>query len=599
MALKPLRTDIGTVLLHWLLIVALAVAAATGLRIAADDSALAFLGALDAVLPSHNLFFNHVTAGLGLIALMAAYAVYLAKTGLLRRVRVDQSRLAGLNRRGRTRWQAVNALLTWVLFGALLTLGATGAALYLGAGSDIMRLHLWGTWLVLAFPMLHIGVHYGIGGLAQLMRIFLPTLRLPAPPPSLADLMSEHLAANENRVEAAAVPSLAELAAERRHRRAGRVQANPLATAFAAGLAMLAAGGALEQTTRTHLVVHHIEAREAPRLDGDLSDPVWSRVPPARVVTQHGANLGGSGQSNVDVRALHDATYAYLAFVWDDPSRSLKHVPLIKANGAWFIAGDGHERADETTFHDDQFSVLLLDADVSMIGAAIHLSRAALPGLPPSASGRGLHFTGPGGLGDIWLWKASRGGLTGSMDNGHFGAATPPTPAQAAGLKHYSGGYSVDAGDGAAIENLAPGTPFTTREAVTPLRLPRDVGAMQRDMGRIDPDPDHSEPENAVWWLTGETSEPYSNEADALIPDGTVIPGVVMSGQPSGGRAEIAAAAKWAAGRWTLEVRRRLDTHLPEDVPIRNGVLMWVAVFDHAETRHTWHLRPLRLEVEE
>lgn len=116
-------------------------------------------------------------------------------------------------------------------------------------------------------------------------------------------------------------------------------------------------------------------------------------------------------------------------------------------------------------------------------------------------------------------------------------------------------------------------------------------------MGRLDPDIDHSVPEGSQWWLTPSNSVPYSATADAAIPDGTVIPGVVLNGPPGEGRAEIAAAARWSSGRWTIEVRRHLDTKRREDVAIRTGVLMWVAVFDHAQTRHTWHLRPMRLEV--
>ena len=33
-------------------------------------------------------------------------------------------------------------------------------------------------------------------------------------------------------------------------------------------------------------------------------------------------------------------------------------------------------------------------------------------------------------------------------------------------------------------------------------------------------------------------------------------------------------------------------------VAIKTGALMWVAAFDHAETWHTYHVRPLELEVE-
>ncbi|MGB9166464.1 MAG: hypothetical protein WCC41_18775 [Rhodomicrobium sp.] len=45
-------------------------------------------------------------------------------------------------------------------------------------------------------------------------------------------------------------------------------------------------------------------------------------------------------------------------------------------------------------------------------------------------------------------------------------------------------------------------------------------------------------------------------------------------------------------------MKRRLDTGGAFDVAIKTGALMWVAAFDHAETWHTYHVRPLELEVE-
>ena len=79
---------------------------------------------------------------------------------------------------------------------------------------------------------------------------------------------------------------------------------------------------------------------------------------------------------------------------------------------------------------------------------------------------------------------------------------------------------------------------------------------------------------------------------------GTVIPGVIMAGKYSGDRADVRCAARWASGHWALEVTRRLDTKSEFDVPIRSGVFMRVAAFDHSQIRHTRHVRPIRIEVE-
>jgi hypothetical protein len=98
--------------------------------------------------------------------------------------------------------------------------------------------------------------------------------------------------------------------------------------------------------------------------------------------------------------------------------------------------------------------------------------------------------------------------------------------------------------------------------------------------------------------MTEAETVPYSANADAHLPIGTVIPGVIVNGEFSGDRADIRCAARWASGHWALEVARRLDTGSEYDVPIQSGVFMRVAAFDHSQIRHTRHVRPIRLEVE-
>jgi hypothetical protein len=117
-------------------------------------------------------------------------------------------------------------------------------------------------------------------------------------------------------------------------------------------------------------------------------------------------------------------------------------------------------------------------------------------------------------------------------------------------------------------------------------------------MGDVDIDPDHGESDGARWFMTEAESVPYSVEADARIPIGTVIPGVIITGEFTGDRADVRGAARWASGHWALEVARRLDTHSRYDVALKSGIFMRVAAFDHSQIRHTRHVRPIRLEVE-
>ena len=75
-------------------------------------------------------------------------------------------------------------------------------------------------------------------------------------------------------------------------------------------------------------------------------------------------------------------------------------------------------------------------------------------------------------------------------------------------------------------------------------------------------------------------TEPYSPERDATIPDIPVIPGVVMLDNPDLPRDRVQGIARWAGGRWTLELARRLYTDDPADTPIKTGSMLWVAAFD-------------------
>ena len=117
-------------------------------------------------------------------------------------------------------------------------------------------------------------------------------------------------------------------------------------------------------------------------------------------------------------------------------------------------------------------------------------------------------------------------------------------------------------------------------------------------MGQISLDPHVGESDGARWSMTMDETVPYTTEGDRLIPVGTVLPGVILSGDFSGDRADVRCAARWASGHWALEVARRLDTKSKFDVPLKSGVFMRVAAFDHSEIRHTRHVRPIRLEVE-
>src|SRR5428012_4566 len=84
-------------------------------------------------------------------------------------------------------------------------------------------------------------------------------------------------------------------------------------------------------------------------------------------MTNEGGNFDGKGESRVEIKAVHDGNWAYFLFVWEDPTRSLKHLPLIKEADGWHVLHHGLEAGDEYDFNEDKFSVLFTTAEVTHV----------------------------------------------------------------------------------------------------------------------------------------------------------------------------------------------------------------------------------------
>ncbi len=637
------RTDYGTIVLHWTLVASLLVAFLSGLRIASETPDRTWINLLDGVLPQSMVWTAHMPAALVLVTVALAYPIYLSLSGLARRVRFDRVRMLGLLGNRQARWGTINILLYWAFFAILLLQLATGGLLYFGlTGNIVSTLHWFGTWMILAYSALHVLGHWVLGGKPQLLRIFRPAPITPPPPPldpvELLVLLAErteppassrisadrssNASRQRGRSDHRSHPSLqpagarhdqpatasaphptrphAERVSVRTRRRGPTLQANPLIVAVSIAIVGAVFLTAIDRKTVDILYVRRIDASEAPALDGDTSDPVWRTASPLYVTTGQGGNFDGTGETTIEIRAVHDGNRVYFLFAWDDPTRSLKQLPLIKRADGWHLLHDGYEIGDERAYSEDKFSVLLTTLDVILAGdRTFHAGPQPIARKPRTLSGRGLHYTMSDQIyADVWEWKATSTGPWGWMDDDHFGPPVEPTEAQSRGMMPYHGGFAPDPGTANYVDNFAPRLPDGYDRPITPRRLPKDVRAMLAAMGPIDLDPNHGESEDARWYMTEAESLPYSAEFDARIPIGTVIPGVIVSGTFSGDRADVHCAARWAAGRWAIEVSRRLDTHSKYDVPIRTGTYMRVAAFDHNQIRHTRHVRPIRLEVE-
>jgi hypothetical protein len=181
-------------------------------------------------------------------------------------------------------------------------------------------------------------------------------------------------------------------------------------------------------------------------------------------------------------------------------------------------------------------------------------------------------------------------GEPGFVDDQHFRGADP---LPAIRTKRYTAGYYEDPGRGGYtfnFEKLDPSKPLS-QTYVRPMFLPPTNG--------IAPNPDPTTSEHGVtWWIQRASAKPYTATADTY-PVGTLIPNIVI--EPfKGDRADVRGQAAWREGRWTLETYRVLDTKSPYDVAFLPGkpVYITVATYNRTETRHTEHIRPVRVVLE-
>ena len=550
------RTPWPVVLVHWLLVVSVLVSLLSGLRIAADAPDSGVTATIAPWMPQGAVLVWHVVASMVFTGLTIGYLTFLIASGRGARILPSRRWLSLIANGGLSRWTVINWGLYWVVFGLFAVAFATGAMQYLrfhglplGLLEDIHRAAAWGFIL---FTIAHVLAQF-VFGWRRIVGIFIPS----------------------------------------------RYRVGAAISAFAAAAVASAGLWTIDQSALQTLQVVRIS--EPPRLDGVGDDPAWALAPATRVLTTGGANLPG-GESTVVIRAVRDDEYVWMLFEWDDSTRSQKHLPLVKTTDGWQILQQGYLDGDESTYYEDKFAVLLAESDPKAALQSIHLGSRPIADARGPLGGRGLHYMDDDRILDLWHWWSVRGNALGQAEDGFFG---PPRPMpSAAGLDYtatgsgdepgrdrYKGGYYKDppmTWSSWEMNWQAPG-----RTQVTPRRLPEELEDVA-SLANADLRPGISDPDQ--WWIDHADTIPYTAAADTL-PVGAVLPGVLLHEPAVGDRGDVKARGRWHQGSWHLEIRRQLDTGSDYDVPLTDGTLMWVAVFDQTQTRHSMHLRPIRIAL--
>jgi cytochrome b561 len=534
------RSDLPTVLMHWGLVLALLVSVSTGWRIASMTDSSLLMRWVDILALQGNVLRWHFVSASVLTALVIAYVAFLIQLGLGGRLTFRSAALKSPDRA--TRWAAINKLIYWISAAMLLGAFVTGVLVYFFPGvlptDPVVFVHKWLSWGFVLYIVLHMVAQLVMGGVRQLLKIMTPRL------------------------------------------------AYGLGATVALSAGAAAAAVAYVSDRSAQMTLHVAKVDGAPALDGSASDAQWAQAQEVVVHTSRGFNFAGTGEVAVHVKALHDGDKAYFLFRWPDATRSQKHLPVQKTESGWKIVETNYTVSDENAYYEDKFAVMVAQSPVAA-GNTFQGGPKPFPDKPSPDSKLGLHATVDGSLADVWHWKGVRSGSLNQFDDNHFGPVLEPKKGR------YTGGYTQDAKTAGGYEQIFSKIPDS--KYVTLKYLPKDLAAVQARM-QYNPDPEVSDEGNMAMAKTEVV--PYTPEADAAIPVGTVLPSVVFDKPFEGDRGDVSAHAEWKDGWWTIEASRKLDTGSKFDQPIANGMFMWVAAFDHAQVRHTRHVHPLKLQLQ-
>ncbi|MDF1545719.1 MAG: ethylbenzene dehydrogenase-related protein [bacterium] len=285
-------------------------------------------------------------------------------------------------------------------------------------------------------------------------------------------------------------------------------------------------------------------------VDGKVSDIEWMRVDKISVPLRHGANFD-KGETEISVRALRDGRTVYFLFQWEDETRSLnKH--LEKNAGGWnLIESEQPGRMGESLYSEDQLAVTF-HREQSGCLANCHL--LPVPGI-------GRHYTS-GDTAEFWSWHAVSSNPVSQAIDGYWSSELND---QASGV------HSENRAGGGFKLNL-------DKQWHQPFFLPSYFYV--RDWINI---------------MT-ESYQPYSSALDTFAI-GSRIPAVVVAPM-MGDAADIQAFGRWRGSKWTVEMARHQSTGSQFDFRLIDTLYMSVALFDNAEKKHAYTIRPIRLIFE-
>ncbi len=528
------KLTISWILLHGFVIAFVLINLASGLRIATLSKP--WLLELSALLPQGALHWLHIAGGFGLSATAIAYVIY----------RFNQRPQRATEAKGKTPTTETlsdkfHRSITWLAYPLVVLSLLTGWLKFFDSALSVTDIHFYAALGFVLYLLLHAGGYFIQYGWPALKRAFIPSVAESKPSWIIA------------------LPAVAGL---------------------------LLWYGIGYQPSRD-LPVKRIPLTTLMTIDGITNEPEWNKAQAFTILTRGGANFT-NGETPVTIKVLENGTEAFFNITWQDTSKSLEHLPLVKTSQGWQVKQNGFNQFDEIDYYEDKLAIMLSDQCAPGGGGTVHLGPKPFTDRPANFHGKGYHYSDDGKVRDIWHWKAVRTNNMHLADDNFFGPPVKSRP----GDRRYAAGYIADGKEsGAYVMNWQWYKP----EVIVPKRLPKHDELiapyqLNNELGH--------KTNNLPWVISWFDYTPYLAENDHY-PIGTVMPSVIYrSNRFEGDRANVRAHGQWKDGMWTLELARQLNTQSQYDVILQTGTCLWVSAFDHSQVAHTRHQQAIRLIFE-
>ena len=302
-----------------------------------------------------------------------------------------------------------------------------------------------------------------------------------------------------------------------------------------------------------------IKITEAVSEANQIDSLPWDKAEPlkARLVNGVGFDFG---VTDATVKALYNNEYVYMKIEWRDNVYNRTYRDWIKTETGWMQLNPGG--SDEIIYNEDKFAFLFPinnDTTFRQYGCAIYCHNN-------QKTGRGQHWAYSDSSVDKWHWKSVRMDPMGYVDDKYWKGEGKVDPTKEARI--------ADPGEGGYANNKVKGVN-------NPIMLPSTVDAIV--MGA----------------LLQSKSEIYTKAAAEKFPVGFSVPGVIISFNAEGDRADIKcwSTYDYENEKWILRIMRKMDTRSEYDVIFKPGQKydFTVVAFDHNANRHSYNQEVYRL----